>query len=164
METKYIIILCLVGIAVLGFLMPILVGILAEHSKERIIKKWDDQDYSARISTTYKGFEIILWVYNVYGHDYDLESFHDSENSRRIYGLITKWACFPSFHIFRSRRKWQFYDDALNETLDFAKGMIDSGSIDRWFDTVAHYLDGDQAYKFMEKQNHEEFEMLCNRP
>lgn len=162
METKYIIVLCFAGVLMVGLLVAVAAGILVKYQTQYFTKKWNKQDYPIEVNTEYKGYRIILWAYNTYGHDDLLESLHDSEQSRRIYGMITKWECFPSFHIIRYRKKWQFYTDPLIETLNFAKTMIDDGSIDCWFDTATH-LDDDRASEFLEKQNREEFEMLSNR-
>ena len=163
MEAKYIVVLCLAGVLIVGLLVAVVASILVKYQTRYFTEKWNKQDYAIRINTTYKGYDITLWVYNVYPHDYDLELLYDSDKSRRVYGLITKWWCFPSFHIIQYREKWQFYDDALKKTLNLAKTMIDNGSIDRWFDT-ARNLDNDRASEFLEKQNHEEFKMMSNRP
>lgn len=163
MEAKYIVVLCFSLLPLVGMLIAVATGVFAARQKQHNIDKWNKQDYTIRVNTTYKGYDIVLWVYNVYGHDYDLESFHDSKKSRRIYGLITKTVVWPSFHIIRYREKWQFYDDALNETLTFAKTMIDDGAIDQWFDTTIH-LDDERALEFLRKQNREEFKMTSNRP
>lgn len=163
MEGKYIVVLCFGGITVAGVLIAVIVGAFSHYLNESRADQWNKQDYPMQINTTYKSYKIMLWTYNIYGHDDQLESLHDSEQSRRIYGMITKWECFPSFHIIKYRKKWQFYTDPLIETLNFAKTMIDDGSIDRWFDTVTN-LDEDQLSEFIQKQNREEFKMTSNRP